>query len=169
MVWSGSDRALFVLDKIGAALRLVRIATTGDCSEVWRTQPTYKPMSAFLGAGYNNGLVLALSTEQGSEVVLLDTNGKPRSSHRLDGVFFRAPVENAMGITLPMAQVSGGSRSNLRLMFEAHSGMSRGICDSPWLRAHATRDSSSPIARACGECPGSHDHDGVGDPDDGHD
>jgi hypothetical protein len=168
MVWSGADRALFVLDSIGASLRLIKIETTGACAELWRTLPTHEPMRAFLGAGYNDGLVFAVSTTTGSDVVLLDAEGQPRFSQHVEGVFFRAPVENSMGLTLPMARNSGGSRSNLEVNFVARSSMSGGICDAAWLRSHSPGDRGSPFAEACGRCAGSHDHDGIGDSDDGH-
>ncbi len=153
MVWSRGDGNLWTLDLVpgdhgaqtGEALRLVRLDILGGAAETWRLDRSrHGPDSVFLSASGQGEIVLALSIDRHSEVVLLDSTGRAKWSGEMSGSLLSAPVATSTGVGMPLSRPLPAEGTNLDVRYISRRDLLPGLCGAHWLRAHA----AGPGARA---------------------
>jgi hypothetical protein len=151
MVWNRFASRLYVADVVtdrwhGSALRLIELDTAGVAVELWRTSSVWQVPAVYLSASATGSTVLAISEGGESEVIALDSAGKPTSSTSVLGDLVDAPAMTAVSVTFPLRRRAWSeSRLNLLLRSVLLTNVSPGLCGAPWLRSEA---SSSELLRA---------------------
>jgi hypothetical protein len=167
MAWHFIERALYVLDAIQVgnrrALRLLRVATSGNSVELWRTRDDDELPRARLSVDNRGDIIVSLADGDSTEFVAMGRMGGPDVSQRVAGQLSSAVVGSMGGFSIPLSRRPHSTTSNLDVAFVSRRETAPGLCGAPWLRDHADVSCSNPLgdaARQCGEGPWEGDGDG---------
>lgn len=155
VAWDQGSHALYVLDTPtdgdGPYARLLGIDLAGHTAVLWRTKSDPEVLTGTWGLSTSSmgEIVVSLSRQSTSEVVLFDTAGHAVASTATTGEHAFAALANLGGVTLSLSRAPSLDHGNVEVRWVPRGDLGAGACAASWLRDNGIFPAAVPAV----ECP----------------